>query len=207
MTSVFVLRQQKQPQPPQILLLRRSPSDSYPLKWEPPGGSVDPTDESTLSAAARELWEESSLKESHFHASLGMRAQKTEELTVSEKRPQNWGIEPQDEKAKDVEVEFAEGEKILVTTFNETGDIWGKVNFLATTSEGAQVVIDPEEHIEWGWFTEEDVRTGQAFYPSIFTLPDENEKKHGRALEFTSQAVWRSLLEAFSVGRELGIIV
>ncbi|KAM0264884.1 hypothetical protein ACHAQJ_000400 [Trichoderma viride] len=213
MTSVFVLRQNKDSSQAQILLLRRSPSDSYPLKWEPPGGSVDASDESTLAAAARELWEESSLTESHFHTCLGMTTTTPkEELDVSLK-PRNWGIEPEDERAKDVQVEIAEGVKVWVTTFNETGEIWGKVNFLATTDQDAEVVNDPEEHVEWGWFTEEEVRTGQAFSTTTITsaFPIENEKngdsEGGRALEFTSQAVWRSLLESFSVGRELGIIV
>lgn len=223
MTSVCVLRQKKPsptsttpPPPPQILLLRRNPADSYSLKWEAPGGSVDSTDASTLSAAARELFEESALEESHFHAVLGMTKQKAEDLFSSTsstpgKRPDNWGIDPAEEQAADIEVQVSEEMKILFTTFHEPDGIWGKVNFLATVDEDVQVKVDIKEHVEWGWLTEEEVRTGRAVESNIVTetiFPDEELSDGGkRILEFTSQAVWGTLLEAFSVGRELGIIV
>ncbi|PNP40680.1 hypothetical protein TGAMA5MH_07387 [Trichoderma gamsii] len=216
MTSVFILRQQS-PSPPQILLLRRHPQDSYPLKWEAPGGSADPTDTSILSAAARELFEETSLKESHFHAVLGMTKQKAEDLFTSgediEKRPQNWGVDPNDEQAQDIEVQVSDDMKIIFTTFHEPDGIWGKVNFLATAKgEDPIVKVDAEEHVEWGWFTEEQVRTGRAARGNIFTeasFSDDAMLLDGdkRVMEFTSQAVWGSLLEAFRVGREMGIIV
>ncbi|KAM0458685.1 hypothetical protein ACHAPV_006077 [Trichoderma viride] len=214
MTSVFILRQQNA-SPPQILLLRRSPQDSYPLKWEAPGGSVDGVDASILSAAARELFEETALKQSHFHAVLGMTKQKAEDLFTSgqeEERPKNWGIDPNDEQALDIEVQVSDDMKILFTTFHEPDGIWGKVNFLATAGEDPKVKIDIEEHVEWGWFTEEEVRTGRAARANIFTeasFPDEMLLLDGdvRIMEFTSQAVWGSLLEAFSVGKEMGIIV
>lgn len=215
MTSAFILRQQPQ-SPPQILLLRRSPQDSYPLKWEAPGGSADPADASILSAAAREVFEETALTESHFHAVLGMTKQKAEDLFTSseEQRPGNWGIDPNDEQAQDINVQVSPEMSILFTTFHEPDGIWGKVNFLATaTGEDPKVKIDAEEHVEWGWFTEEEVRTGRAARGHVFTeasfaeemlLLDGEDK---RIMEFTSQAVWGSLLEAFRVGREMGIVV
>ncbi len=49
------------PSEPRILLLRRSPTDSLPLRWEPPGGATDPEDPSILHACARELHEEAGL--------------------------------------------------------------------------------------------------------------------------------------------------
>jgi 8-oxo-dGTP pyrophosphatase MutT (NUDIX family) len=55
------LVEQEQEQEPRILLLRRSPQDSMPLRWEPPGGACDPDDPSILHACARELWEEAGL--------------------------------------------------------------------------------------------------------------------------------------------------
>ncbi|KAL7791893.1 NUDIX hydrolase domain-like protein [Trichoderma ceciliae] len=198
MTSVLVLRQFEGQA--QILLVRRSPSDSYPLKWECPGGSVDGTDASVLDAAARELWEETSLKESRFHAVVGM-ARQADALGSS--LVANWGIGPQDEGAKDVEVQVAgeAGMTIAITTFLETRERWGKINLVATTSGSHAVVLDPEEHVEWGWFSEEEVRMGRAVASSG------EGGGGGRVLEFTSQAVWGSILGAFEVGRELGIVV
>ncbi|RFU75857.1 nudix domain [Trichoderma arundinaceum] len=196
MTSVLVLRQPQAQAKPQILLLRRSPTDSYPLKWEAPGGSIDDSDASTLDAAARELWEETALKECHFYASVGT-TRDLEDLDQSAVK--NWGIGPLEEDAKDVQVEAKSEQEgistqVKITTFLETKNVWGKITFLATTNNKDDVVIDPEEHIDWGWFTEEEVRMGRA-------------EEGSKVLEFTSQAVWGSLLEGFRVGREMGIIV
>lgn len=46
---------------PRILLIQRSASDSFPNRWEVPGGACDDEDESILHGVARELWEESGL--------------------------------------------------------------------------------------------------------------------------------------------------
>ncbi|KAF3051242.1 hypothetical protein E8E11_009228 [Didymella keratinophila] len=56
---------------PRILLLQRAASDSYPGKWEPPGGAVDDEDSTILHAAARELWEEAGLQASHISGPVG----------------------------------------------------------------------------------------------------------------------------------------
>ncbi|KAF3076100.1 hypothetical protein CFAM422_001119 [Trichoderma lentiforme] len=212
MTSVMVLRQpqshsQNTKTQPQILLLRRHPADSYPLKWEPPGGSIDPSDTTVLSAATRELHEETNLSNPRFHTWVAM----AQEINTEDAaRMKNWGVLPEEELARDVEVKIDEGGNVVrVTTFLETKDVWGKMNFVATVDEGARVEIDPEEHVEWGWFTEEEVRRGRAVLP----LENGNGSVNGekgeeeRMLEFTSQAVWGSVLEAFRVGRELDVIV
>lgn len=50
-----------------ILLLQRSPTDSYPNYWEGPGGGLDPGEDATvLAGAAREVHEESGLYVSRF---------------------------------------------------------------------------------------------------------------------------------------------
>ncbi|KAL6818769.1 NUDIX hydrolase domain-like protein [Trichoderma sp. SZMC 28013] len=204
MTSVLVLRQ-PQSQKPQILLLRRHPADSYPLKWEPPGGSVDPSDPTVLSAAARELHEETSLSNPYFHTWVAMAREVNPEDAAAMK---SWGVQPEEELARDVEVKIDEGGNVVrVTTFLETKDVWGKMNFVATVDGGEEVEIDPEEHVEWGWFTEEEVRRGRAVLPLENGDGDGVKKEEERVLEFTSRAVWGSVLEAFRVGRELGVIV
>ena len=51
-----------------LLLVQRSATDGWPLMWEIPGGTVDPTDETVLHAAARELAEEAGLTATRFVA-------------------------------------------------------------------------------------------------------------------------------------------
>ncbi|KAK4085513.1 uncharacterized protein Triagg1_503 [Trichoderma aggressivum f. europaeum] len=198
MTSVLVLRSHPPSRQPQILLLRRHPADSYPLKWEPPGGSVDASDPTVLFAAARELHEETSLRNPHFHTWVAMARDGNLEGAEAMK---SWGVRPEEELARDVEVKVDGGSAVRVTTFLETKNVWGKMNFVATVEGAEAVEIDPEEHVEWGWFTEEEVRRGRA----VLRLGDGEERE--RVLEFTSRAVWGSVLEAFGVGREMGVIV
>ncbi|KAI0432255.1 NUDIX hydrolase domain-like protein [Xylaria sp. FL1042] len=45
-----------------LLLVQRAPHDSYPLRWEIPGGTIDAEDETLLHGLARELWEETGLR-------------------------------------------------------------------------------------------------------------------------------------------------
>lgn len=51
-----------------LLLIQRSATDGWPLMWEIPGGCVDPTDETVVHAAARELMEEAGLTATRFVA-------------------------------------------------------------------------------------------------------------------------------------------
>ncbi|GKZ16826.1 hypothetical protein AbraIFM66951_006316 [Aspergillus brasiliensis] len=51
------------PRNPLLLLLHRSPTDSYPLHWESPGGGADPSlDDTLVSALCREVIEETGLR-------------------------------------------------------------------------------------------------------------------------------------------------
>ncbi|KAI1114633.1 NUDIX hydrolase domain-like protein [Nemania sp. NC0429] len=45
-----------------LLVVQRAAHDSYPLRWEVPGGTIDAEDESLLHGLARELWEETGLR-------------------------------------------------------------------------------------------------------------------------------------------------
>lgn len=51
---------------PHLLILQRAAHDSMPNKWELPGGAVDATDPTVLHGAARELHEEAGLHARHF---------------------------------------------------------------------------------------------------------------------------------------------
>ncbi|KAI0551055.1 NUDIX hydrolase domain-like protein [Xylaria curta] len=54
-----------------LLLVQRAPHDSYPLRWEVPGGAADAEDSSLLHGLARELWEETGLRTRHVSGLVG----------------------------------------------------------------------------------------------------------------------------------------
>ncbi|KAI0531518.1 NUDIX hydrolase domain-like protein [Xylaria digitata] len=54
-----------------LLLVQRAPHDSYPLRWEVPGGSIDAEDETLLHGVSRELWEETGLQVTHVSGLVG----------------------------------------------------------------------------------------------------------------------------------------
>lgn len=115
-----------------ILLLQRASTDSMPNLWEIPGGGCDPEDPSIIYAVVRELEEEAGLKA----ASVGL--------------------------------QLSEG-YIFPT---RSGKIVCKFNFLVEVEDGeaktldrdehgwVKVKLDPNEHQNYVWATEEDVQAG-----------------------------------------------
>ncbi|OAA49186.1 NUDIX domain protein [Beauveria brongniartii RCEF 3172] len=166
--------------PPQALLLCRAATDSYPLKWEIPGGSVDAGDATILDAVARELWEETGLTAAHMVAPIVM----VPEEPLTEATRAGLGIQPQDE---GLGVD-ADG---LTVTFEETGRLWGKVTALVTVRDDAEVVLRDEEHGEAAWVTEEDVQRGE--------LPEGDGTRERRGMDFVSDGVRRAILHGFRV--------
>ncbi|KEY69039.1 hypothetical protein S7711_03338 [Stachybotrys chartarum IBT 7711] len=123
--------------PLKTLLIRRAPSDSYPLRWEVPGGSADATDASLAAAAARELWEETGLRARRVLCAAGAGLPRTGDGCC---------------------FDAATG----VCTFGETGDVWGKATFVVDVEQaGGGVVLRPDEHVDWAWVTEDEVRSGR----------------------------------------------
>ncbi|KAK8144220.1 hypothetical protein G3M48_006151 [Beauveria asiatica] len=173
--------------PPQTLLLCRAATDSYPLKWEIPGGSVDADDATLLDAVARELWEETGLTAARMVAPIVM----VPEQPLTEATRAGLGIQPQDE---GLGVD-ADG---LTVTFEETGRLWGKVTALVTVRRGGDdgdVVLRDEEHGEAAWVTEEDVQRGE--------MPEGDDgTRERRGMDFVSDGVRRTILHGFRVYKE-----
>lgn len=57
--------------PPKILIIQRAPTDSWPNKWEIPGGGVDQEDATILHGVAREVLEETGLTVTHIKRLVG----------------------------------------------------------------------------------------------------------------------------------------
>ncbi|KAI9040401.1 NUDIX hydrolase [Aspergillus affinis] len=115
--------------PTWVLLLQRSQHDSLPGFWEGPGGLCEETDNSILSGAAREVYEESGLHVSRF----------VDLIAVDE-----WTRVKSDEVVRAVKFTF------LVQVEEEAEGVgWEQ-----------RVKLEPEEHEEYVWATEEEVKHG-----------------------------------------------
>ncbi|KAL2840886.1 NUDIX hydrolase domain-like protein [Aspergillus pseudoustus] len=135
-----------------ILLLQRALHDAYPGAWEGPGGSCEYDDESLLYGVAREVFEECGLRVSRFV-----------ELVATDE----WVKLKPDEvvKAKKYTflVEIEEGKPAV--SVNGDGVPADKLPDGTIDSGLARrwedlVKLDPEEHRDFEWATEEEVRVG-----------------------------------------------
>ncbi|KAF1930528.1 uncharacterized protein M421DRAFT_376172 [Didymella exigua CBS 183.55] len=135
------------PSKPRVLLLQRAASDSYPGKWEPPGGAVDDDDLSILHAAVRELWEEAGLQAAYMGGPVG---------------------EPHF---------FARSNGDKVCCFSFAAYVPSEGGAILTTK------LDPKEHQNYVWATEEEVKAGQVGAVD---------------LEFVREEVQRTVLLAFT---------
>ncbi|KAK2592568.1 hypothetical protein QQS21_009748 [Conoideocrella luteorostrata] len=195
MASAMVFRTTSTLYYPQILLLRRHPSDSYPSKWEPAGGSTsDGEDASVIAGAVRELWEETGLHAKTVLYPVGMiddeEWRRLGDADADGPLPipmGQLGISPEDEMAKN------EGDDARTVSFLESGTTWGKVTLVVDVHEDladeAAVKIRDGEHDRFAWVTEEEVQKGKW-------------EKDGGDIEFTSHGVWRTILEGFRLQRE-----
>ncbi|KAH7308147.1 NUDIX hydrolase domain-like protein [Stachybotrys elegans] len=118
------------------LLIRRAPTDTFPLKWEVPGGSVDATDAHLAAAAVRELWEETGLSATAVLCAVGQ------------------GLRDTPDGAFDRETG-------MCTFAGRRRNVWGKATFVVDGGDCEGVVLRPKEHVEWAWVTEDEVREGR----------------------------------------------
>lgn len=177
-----------------ILLLRRAAHDSWPNKWEVPGGCVDPEDSSLVAAAVRELWEESGLVTTHVRAAVGLyrfscSASSSTPSTSSNSSTSSPGNRGQDA----AEHPKGAGEDILavqdeMVLFRETGNTWGKLTAWTDVASCEAVTVRPDEHADWAWVTREEA--------------EERRFAHGGELDFVSDGVRLTVLEGFRLWKE-----
>lgn len=147
---------------PRVLLVQRAPTDSMPLKWEIPGGAVD-AGETILAGAVREVREEA-----------GLAVTRIVSLVVhDEAGGQGEGID---------------GGYLIRTT---RGKRIPKYTFLADVEDSDCVRLDPEEHQDYVWATEEECRAKRAARDAAVEGGDVVE------LDFTTGAQEEAILNAF----------
>ncbi|KAI0442767.1 hypothetical protein F4803DRAFT_517883 [Xylaria telfairii] len=161
----------------ETLLLRRAPSDSFPLKWEIPGGTADPSvDRSIIEVAVRELLEETQLRARGVSHTVGLGL------------PHGVSSLALTGEAEDAKMD-AESNICLLRV---SGLIWAVVTFIADVEdEQAEVVLQDDEHVEWAWVTELEVEDG------------EFGGEPGKKLDFVSEAMRMIVLEGFRLRKEI----
>lgn len=148
-----------------------------PLRWEIPGGAVDPEDESFLHGVAREMWEEAGLVPKRMVCQVGDEKKPHVFLTRSGKVVLKISVE--------VEVDEGSGVKQ-----EGNGEVEGKWRGLP------KVVIDPNEHVRFVWATEEECRTGEV------EVDGEGGEREELKLVFTTKEQKETILEGFEGRRK-----
>ncbi|KAJ7060909.1 NUDIX hydrolase domain-like protein [Mycena amicta] len=117
-----------------LLVVQRAPDDFLPLKWELPGGAVEPeSDASVVAGALRELHEETGLTGRKVLRSLGIREFNTGGKTTPECI---W--------------------RMCIFEVAVDGDGDG-----VEEGEYPAIKLDPAEHVAHLWVSEEEVRSGR----------------------------------------------
>jgi 8-oxo-dGTP pyrophosphatase MutT (NUDIX family) len=148
------------PQPQRrVLLLQRAAHDSMPLCWEPPGGAVDPG-ETILEGCAREVYEES-----------GLAARRIVRVVKD-------GI---------VFRNSSGTMTIGKVVFEVEGNLAGEGESESEDTAGVVVKLDPNEHADWAWVTEDEVRKGMV---------------KGREEKLAGATTYEVLMEGFRLKRE-----
>ncbi|KAL3455834.1 NUDIX hydrolase domain-like protein [Aspergillus heterothallicus] len=141
-----------------VLLLQRALHDAYPGAWEGPGGSCEDEDETLLYGVAREVFEESGLRVSRFVELVATdewvklkpdRVIQAKKYTFLVEIEEGVPAVPVNGDAENVE-EGIPADKLRDGTIDSG---------LARRWEDL-VKLDPEEHRDFEWATEEEVRVG-----------------------------------------------
>ncbi|KAF6829487.1 hypothetical protein CPLU01_07893 [Colletotrichum plurivorum] len=125
----------------ETLLLKRAASDSFPLRWEVPGGTADlQVDGTIIDVAARELFEETRLQARKAVCAVGLG-----------QSGNGSGIGPA---AADASMD----DKLNICLLPVDGLIWAIAVFIVeVTDTTTEIVLQDEEHEDWAWVTEAEV--------------------------------------------------
>ncbi|KAK1757005.1 NUDIX hydrolase domain-like protein [Echria macrotheca] len=146
-----------------VLLVQRASHDSMPNLWEVPGGAVDAEDATILHGAARELWEEAGLVLTRIKRFI-----------------------PEGGQDNGFDIRFIENMGYRFTNRARTKKFC-RFSFEAEVESCDAVALDPNEHQDYVWASEDEVRA---------------QKIGDRAIPLTGPAGLAMLLTAFRLRRE-----
>ncbi|KAL2869168.1 NUDIX hydrolase [Aspergillus lucknowensis] len=157
-----------------VLLLQRAFHDAYGGRWEGPGGSCEEDDETLLYGVAREVFEECGLRVSRFLELVGtdewVKLRPDRVITVAK---YTFLVEVEEAKpaiaSNDLDKEKEDG-----LPADKTAD-GGLERGLSRRWED-MVKLDPEEHQDFDWVTEEEIRAGAGDKSGNFKSFGDQEK-------------------------------
>ena len=152
---------------PYLLLIQRAEEDTFPYFWEIPGGSVEQTDPTILDAVAREVLEETGLRLTRLVEQIG------EGLLMRSRRSVPF-------LRLAFEIEVAEIPACMhahASSGHREAD-----GSDSGTDHDIPVKLNPEEHQNYEWVTEDDLING---------------KETGK-YTFVSERLYRVLLDGFA---------
>jgi len=144
------------PEPRLLIVQRASTERGFPDRWEVPGGASELTDPTILHSAARETFEETGLMLTRLIREVGRR-----EFMIRSKKVLKLEFEIE---VAEVQAHFHHGAEEVVP-----GDSHCKGDHPAM--EDVKITLDPAEHQDYAWATEEDIRSDR--YP--ITVPDQRQ--------------------------------
>lgn len=167
------------PPQPKILLIRRAPTDSFPLCWEPPGGGYDAADATILDAVARETLEETGLRISRFVKA------------ISPFRVFQTGLPAQRKTWRSLAVLVeAEGVGPPDPPPPPPSPAAASQDAGVPVSKAAMVQLDAQEHCDFAWFSEEDVLRGWCRGEEMRWM---GEREEGRDEVLRAFGVWKEV--------------
>ncbi|OAQ65151.1 NUDIX domain-containing protein [Pochonia chlamydosporia 170] len=145
-----------------LLIMQRAAHDSFPSLWETPGGKCDELDDSLLSNLTREVYEETGLITRHIGKCVAPRGDSSDYQLFGDAGGNGY-------------------------RFVWRGKSAVKYTFLVTVDQYDSVKLDPNEHQDFIWATEEECAAGRSGDKSI---------------KFTTNAQRDTILAAFKVHRD-----
>ncbi|KZZ99483.1 NUDIX hydrolase domain-like protein [Moelleriella libera RCEF 2490] len=195
--SPSLSRPQPQQQQKRVLLVQRAAHDSWPLRWEPPGGAVDAADASILHGCARELWEETGLRAVHFARLVGKPGG---EALLNSKRTRTFGkflfvvhVAP----TPPPPLPLRDGEDQQQQQQQQQGH-HGDVEELLQLLQLPRVTLDPNEHADHVWATRDEVRRGQVGELEVGEEGQQQQRQQRpRRIEVVSENTRNLVLQSF----------
>ena len=175
--------------PPRLLQVQRSASErAFPNLWEVPGGSSELTDPTILHSVAREVFEETGLHLTRFIRQIGSGS---EFVTGPKSRPKRWLKLHFEIEVAEIGIALIQG--LSSCNFGRDGQESATEqqenprNVFSSTS--IEICLDPMEHQDYRWVSEDDVEAARYNEESHKLVSDDQKRVALQAFRMHNQGL------------------